>query len=692
MDNYEKNEFDSLAEMSDEFAETTGFGDKSVFHHDFKENQQLERYKRDVISLMNKNCIDEFFYTHNSLGEKDIGFVVHATKKGNDLIIRLVPSLTFSEKETFYYTVIKEKCGLKVSVRSGGNFVIKNKNQKSWKVINSGHFDSFPFNKAYYANKYRAGDFKLSLQEVKQVAEALLSRKDTVMLCSNYFNFNDLANKIQEQLSKQFYSNVNTYVYIKQVDSAGRVVNETQLTTNGKKPFDIKLNITVKPNGEVIIKHVASNNLMKQYVDKWKKEAADRGLDIDIEELRKQVIKDFESVEVEKSFYQRFIQDTKALLNDRIAGYVEGVQVTQKIAKNVWEEGTINQSTWFTKDKEHIKWPEYAQLNPIIGGVTDGAVDEIAGIPLAVKGIYEIVTDKEKQEGLLKVFTKEGAKQMIQGLAKEASETLKDKDKTQHFAGKTVVSVATMLSGVGFMNKSGKMDDVMKVGEEVSGKLIDPKAAKVLEDLRKAERYKPEILKSIEGYLEGMDQKILGKIAGKPNFDLVLKEMAEQWKKFHGSKFMLRNLEDRGDDFVSKINKFEAVVIDEANFAADIELSTGHFLEYKSWKKNTFGLLNGEQAQKQLKNYINSGKFEYVVDKQKLLKDGVLDPDKFVKDHFQKVFKANADTWFVPEELGGIIKDKTALINLFGTQNLSQIKAIINNSDHPFYKKIIKVE
>ncbi len=133
-------------------------------------------------------------------------------------------------------------------------------------------------------------------------------------------------------------------------------------------------------------------------------------------------------------------------------------------------------------------------------------------------------------------------------------------------------------------------------------------------------------------------------------------------------------------------------MLDEANFTADVKLIDGGFLEYKSWKKGTFSLLNDNQAKNQLENYIKSGDFEYVIDKQKLLKDGVLEPQKFVTEKFQKVFKENASKWFKLETKGGIVKSKETLIKMFGTDNFNEIEIILDDISSSFYKKTINVE
>jgi hypothetical protein len=168
---------------------------------------------------------------------------------------------------------------------------------------------------------------------------------------------------------------------------------------------------------------------------------------------------------------------------------------------------------------------------------------------------------------------------------------------------------------------------------------------------------------------------------------------SEGWRKFHGEKFVFENIEKRGDDFARQISTFEAKIVDEANFMSDIVLKSGKKMEYKSWKQSSFKrLLNGDQAKNQLKAYIQHGDFEYVVDAKKLLNDGVLDPDKFVKGEFQKVFKDNAERWFKSIEDGGELLNKQQLEKLFGTDNLSAIKGKLNDIEDEFYKQIIKVE
>ena len=120
-----------------------------------------------------------------------------------------------------------------------------------------------------------------------------------------------------------------------------------------------------------------------------------------------------------------------------------------------------------------------------------------------------------------------------------------------------------------------------------------------------------------------------------------------------GEKFVFENIEKRGDGFVRQIDKFGAKMDDALNYTTDIKLKpslshpNGLNLEYKSWKKDTYGkLINGDQFKNQLKNYIQHGDFEYVADAKKLLRDVVPDPSKFVREQFQGVFKKNAKELF----------------------------------------------
>jgi hypothetical protein len=143
-------------------------------------------------------------------------------------------------------------------------------------------------------------------------------------------------------------------------------------------------------------------------------------------------------------------------------------------------------------------------------------------------------------------------------------------------------------------------------------------------------------------FLSGYSKKetiITGQITGKSDIELVY-SVPLSGTNYFGFNGTLK-VDEQGNF------ELKAKIVDEANFMSDIVLKSGKKMEYKSWKQSSFKrLLNGDQAKNQLKAYIQHGDFEYVVDAKKLLNDGVLDPGKFVKGEFQKVFKDNAKELF----------------------------------------------
>lgn len=99
---------------------------------------------------------------------------------------------------------------------------------------------------------------------------------------------------------------------------------------------------------------------------------------------------------------------------------------------------------------------------------------------------------------------------------------------------------------------------------------------------------------------------------------------------------------------VDKIKGFELKVHSDGNFTADMVLKGGlgsadKFVEFKSWKTGSFSLLDGIQYKNQLKAYMQSGNFEQIFDAQKLIKDGITNPDNFVKQKILDMIKKNAD-------------------------------------------------
>ncbi|MCB0471857.1 MAG: hypothetical protein KDC56_02240, partial [Flavobacteriaceae bacterium] len=131
-------------------------------------------------------------------------------------------------------------------------------------------------------------------------------------------------------------------------------------------------------------------------------------------------------------------------------------------------------------------------------------------------------------------------------------------------------------------------------------------------------------------------------------FDKVLIDLASQKTKYIGGKFMLDNIEKRGAKFIDKIGKFEAQVMEGADFAADIKLKTGELFEFKSWKKGTDkpwkAFFSGQgKAYKQFINYLfnisSLEELEYVFDANKV-------SSMEVKTAFKELFSKKPDEIF----------------------------------------------
>jgi hypothetical protein len=455
-------------------------------------------FKEKIKNLLKQNGISEFVYHSTCYGDgPQLPFAVSTYGIINGLIkfidFRTIKSITGFEVQNFKSKVL--------FLKKDGKWI--KSSYTIYQAFNNGVCPNFPIQEPYTDETEDEHIYNILHQHFNY---EIKKGKDK--------SFENIRNNVAKQLAHHFYQDVNTCVYIKQLDFNGVKINEDKLKTNYDKPCDITLNITIKPDGSVNIKHVMADNYLKDKVKTLQEEANKRGLKISVEELRQQVIKDFESIETEQSFYKKFIVGWQKLIGEGVANYVEGIQATQKIGKNIWSEGTINHSTWYSKSNEHKEWPEWVQFNPLIGGVLDGTIDEIVGIPVALKGVYEIATDPKKQEALKGVFTKKGVNDLMDGLAKEAKDIANDPEKGQHFAGQTAVSVASMMTGAGFITKTGKIGKITEAVTEGVDNIADPKALRLLDEIKKADRVIPqeklakEILEEVgqDAFIEAADE------------------------------------------------------------------------------------------------------------------------------------------------------------------------------------------
>src|SRR5690554_913709 len=256
-----------------------------------------------------------------------------------------------------------------------------------------------------YTDLYKDGSFvSIEDRDYKNIYDALskhLKTKEEQLLLDKYKHF---GSNISKQLANPFYKDVDIAVNVQVRNKDGRVINGGDLTYKTdykKKKNDINIQIFLNADGTYSIKHKFSETYLKEFEKKWIEEARKRGLDVDIPEMRADIIAFLNSKEAELSFGEKFLREMRTWFDASVAGYIEGIQATQKITRNIWDEGVINESTWHSTGEnsaEHTKWPVYMQFNPIVGGAVDGVIDEIVGIPMACKSVYEIATDDEKRK------------------------------------------------------------------------------------------------------------------------------------------------------------------------------------------------------------------------------------------------------------------------------------------------------
>ncbi len=560
------------------------FGDKyninSLYPTDWRSKDKEITYREKLQNLLLSNKISEFIYSNVSHLTEDYYSTIRVYGKivNKKLQVSFSPGSDISPQEI-----------TGINLLNGSDRYLSVKTEKGWELFDKNIDKMFASSSVSQIQAYP------SENEIKQIYYEFLEAGfvDNNRSPENKkAEFSSICNKVNKQLANKFYSNIQMFVYIKRLDEFGKVIEgqeNTLKTRYDDTPYEVKLNVTIKADGTAEIKHVLSNKYLEEYVKYWEKEKEARGIDVNINDLRKQVIQDFESLEIEKTFYQKFIQSAKSILSDNIAGYVEGVQATQKIAKNVWEFGTINKSTWYSKDeKEYKQWPSYVHFEPVIGGATDAVIDEIVGMPVAIKGVYQIVTDDKKRQAVSGMFTKKGMGELYKGLKEEVKSTLDDEERRDHFTGQATVTVVLMFTGYKILTETGELAKILDKATDGLNELVNPKVLTILKELKDSYKYGPKIRKAIEDFLKGFDPKILDKLVDAPGFKKVIEDMSQNWKKFKGGKFVLEYASKAVAN--GKIIRFEVNNLsDDIRRIYDIEIEVAKGvlkkLELKNWSE-----------------------------------------------------------------------------------------------------------
>ncbi len=380
--------------------------------------------------------------------------------------------------------------------------------------------------------------------------------------------FEDLKNDIPKQLDNEFFGNVKLRVNIEFGDSIATLYSKG--CEEGKQ--DINLDVKIDSLGMPDFKIKASDNYLKEYVKRVQKEIDECGLhdDVDAEALRQQVVNDLaelEKVVNRKSFIQkiadvylqstvigRSLQQARGLISKYSVKGIEVIQATQKICKNVWAEGTIPESVWYSKNKEHEQWPNYVCQYPILGGVEDGLIDEIVGIPIAVKGIYTVISDEDARNQLYDSFanicTADGLKTMCSGVVNSVVETVSDSEKLLYTGGSMTMQTLSACGGIGFVKnvKNIKVLNPQAIRKELVG---------YVENLKNKNIKQRNI---VVEYLNNLPTDMLIKLKKCENIEAVLSDMASFYKKYLGGTFQVKYACKLVDDPKISNIKFEVVV------------------------------------------------------------------------------------------------------------------------------------
>jgi hypothetical protein len=461
----------------------------------------------------------------------------------------------------------------------------------------------------------------------KCIDDSDFSGSDVVTLTSeNEISYEAIKLAIQNQLANEFFSDAKSAkIGVKLHDQFGN--SQFFSTSNiSEENVEIKLLIKVDEASRTIkIKNINVSETYLETLVAWlQSEATRRGITVDVEELRQQVITDIEDATTNKSFIDHAFQNLTAYFNQSIGRYVEVAQVTQKTVKHVWDDGQMSQGHWWSGAPDRGKWPTYAELHPGVAGPVDGLIDEIVGIPMAIKSMYGIMTDAQQKEAFAALFTSEGASALIDGIGSEISSTLDDDQKTTHAGGKTVVTVAAMFF-TGGITKTGKGLNMLEAMLSSMGMLKNyKKLTAYLRDIKKAvgsTMTKAELDK-IKTAFDGVFQKLsqlqdsqiilqrlenlissigvknfstfiikLDKLKDIPGLEKVLKDLtvdSDNWRKFIGAKFVIDYVSNKGDDFIKKITRFEEpteILVDGISRGRVYDMvADGVRYEFKNWK------------------------------------------------------------------------------------------------------------
>ncbi len=255
-----------------------------------------------------------------------------------------------------------------------------------------------------------------------------------------------LNNQLSKLLNNPFYSNVQLLVQLNLKNDLTTTPTYRTYTNTTLQP-EIIITCAIDTNQTVLLNTKTNKSYLENGVTKWEKEAKERGEKYNIKAIRAEVLSDINGAEINAFLYNRFINTSIIDLETKICNYIEAVLAIQKIAQYIWEEGKLPESVWHSKHTDFAKWPQYIHIYPAVAGFLDGIIDEIKGIPLAIFGLYDMITNEEVKQSLIDKFSSQHYQNLYNGLIEDNAQKYSDSDKTKHFLGQSSVIATSMLKG-----------------------------------------------------------------------------------------------------------------------------------------------------------------------------------------------------------------------------------------------------
>ena len=302
------------------------------------------------------------------------------------------------------------------------------------------------------------------------------------------FKLEDFASQLENQLGEGLYVDVKFCLNLFTSDGQSRQLFSPGIQSENQA--EIQLNYYIDRQGNKLqISIKAQDDYLSQYEGKVSERAIKRGYsDIDVSGLRSNVINDISvSVELPVQMLKEHCTTDLYAFGKEYLGFW---QLAQKNVKHIWNEGAMHPVLW-DGDHELLKkynLPAYAELGPYIGGGFDGVIDEIMGIPLVCRTVYQLFTDGEQRAAMASIFTKDGLKALGKSLVNSIDETLASEYKLKHVTTKTTVTVAfafVTLGGNSLISAGSKLDKVFGTLNDLGG-LFDncPRLAKYVKNLK----------------------------------------------------------------------------------------------------------------------------------------------------------------------------------------------------------------